>query len=133
MWPDSGRVCTATTLPSILRTVALNFPEVKSCLLLVAGGVHADEGTRLLRYPDIHGDQVVFGDVALSVIHLRGHTAGSIALAYDDPAGHVHLFTGDSLFHLNAFGRSLPGLSMTHAPRPRIDLQAHASLGSRGG
>ncbi len=45
-----------------------------------------------------HGDQVAFGDIALSVIHLRGHTAGSIALAYDDPAGHVHLFTGDSLF-----------------------------------
>lgn len=50
--------------------------------------------TRELR----HGDRVAFGDVALAVIHLRGHTAGSIALAYDDPTGHVHLFTGDSLF-----------------------------------
>jgi glyoxylase-like metal-dependent hydrolase (beta-lactamase superfamily II) len=45
-----------------------------------------------------HGDTVRFGEIALSVIHLRGHTAGSIALAYDDPVGHVHLFTGDSLF-----------------------------------
>ncbi len=45
-----------------------------------------------------HGDVVAFGDVELSVIHLRGHTAGSIALTYDDPAGHLHLFTGDSLF-----------------------------------
>ncbi len=45
-----------------------------------------------------HGSAVAFGEVALAVIHLRGHTAGSIALAYDDPAGHVHLFTGDSLF-----------------------------------
>lgn len=45
-----------------------------------------------------HGDTVRFGEIALTVIHLRGHTAGSIALAYDDPAGHVHLFTGDSLF-----------------------------------
>ena len=45
-----------------------------------------------------HGDTVALGAVELSVIHLRGHTAGSIALAYDDPAGHVHLFTGDSLF-----------------------------------
>ena len=32
------------------------------------------------------------------MIHLRGHTPGSIALAYDDPEGHAHLFTGDSLF-----------------------------------
>lgn len=45
-----------------------------------------------------HGDQVTFGDVVLDVVHLRGHTPGSIALAYDDPSGHTHLFTGDSLF-----------------------------------
>ena len=45
-----------------------------------------------------HGDQVTFGDVVLDVVHLRGHTPGSIALAYDDPDGHTHLFTGDSLF-----------------------------------
>jgi len=32
------------------------------------------------------------------VLHLRGHTPGSIALRYDDPEGHTHLFTGDSLF-----------------------------------
>ena len=44
------------------------------------------------------GDTVSFGDVVLQVVHLRGHTPGSIALAYDDPSGHVHLFTGDSLF-----------------------------------
>jgi glyoxylase-like metal-dependent hydrolase (beta-lactamase superfamily II) len=45
-----------------------------------------------------HGDTLAFGDITLSVIHLRGHTPGSIALAYDDPAGHSHLWTGDSLF-----------------------------------
>ena len=36
-----------------------------------------------------------------SVIHLRGHTPGSIALCYDAAgqlAGEPHLFTGDSLF-----------------------------------
>jgi glyoxylase-like metal-dependent hydrolase (beta-lactamase superfamily II) len=32
------------------------------------------------------------------VIHLVGHTPGSIALLYDDPDGSPHLFTGDSLF-----------------------------------
>jgi glyoxylase-like metal-dependent hydrolase (beta-lactamase superfamily II) len=44
------------------------------------------------------GDTVEFGDVRLEVIHLVGHTPGSIALLYDDPQGTPHLFTGDSLF-----------------------------------
>lgn len=38
------------------------------------------------------------GQCSLRVIHLVGHTPGSIALLYDDPAGAPHLFTGDSLF-----------------------------------
>lgn len=45
-----------------------------------------------------HGDTIEFGDCELEVIHLRGHTPGSIALLYRDPGGHGHLFTGDSLF-----------------------------------
>jgi glyoxylase-like metal-dependent hydrolase (beta-lactamase superfamily II) len=45
-----------------------------------------------------HGDRVPVGDCQLEVIHLIGHTPGSIALLYDDPAGTPHLFTGDSLF-----------------------------------
>ncbi len=45
-----------------------------------------------------HGDTVEVGDVTLEVIHLRGHTPGSIALLYRDPGGIPHLFTGDSLF-----------------------------------
>ena len=45
-----------------------------------------------------HGETVQVGESALEVIHLRGHTPGSIALLYRDPAGHPHLFTGDSLF-----------------------------------
>jgi glyoxylase-like metal-dependent hydrolase (beta-lactamase superfamily II) len=44
------------------------------------------------------GDTVEFGDIRLEVIHLVGHTPGSIALLYDDPDGTPHLFTGDSLF-----------------------------------
>jgi len=44
------------------------------------------------------GDRVAVGDCSLDVIALAGHTPGSIALLYDDPAGHPHLFTGDSLF-----------------------------------
>jgi glyoxylase-like metal-dependent hydrolase (beta-lactamase superfamily II) len=45
-----------------------------------------------------HGDVIKVGDCALEIIHLRGHTPGSIALLYRDPTGHPHLFTGDSLF-----------------------------------
>jgi glyoxylase-like metal-dependent hydrolase (beta-lactamase superfamily II) len=43
-------------------------------------------------------DTIAVGTTTLSVIHLRGHTPGSIALLYDDPYGHPHLFTGDCLF-----------------------------------
>lgn len=44
------------------------------------------------------GDTVQVGEVRLQVIHLVGHTPGSIALLYDDPEGTPHLWTGDSLF-----------------------------------
>lgn len=45
------------------------------------------------------GDLVEVGRLALEVIHLSGHTEGSIALALTDPvSGRAHLFTGDSLF-----------------------------------
>ena len=45
-----------------------------------------------------HGDQVTFGDIVLDVVHLRGHTPGSVVLVYRDPEGAPHAFTGDSLF-----------------------------------
>lgn len=54
-----------------------------------------------------HEDTVVVGEVPLRIIHLRGHTPGSIALLYDDPAGPPHLFTGDSLFP-GGVGKSSP-------------------------
>jgi len=44
------------------------------------------------------GDTIEFGDCRLTVIHLRGHTPGSIALLYDADSANPHLFTGDSLF-----------------------------------
>lgn len=58
-----------------------------------------------------HGDEVRFGDITLDVIQLRGHTPGSIALAYDDPTGHPHLFTGDSLFPGGVGNTKNPGQS----------------------
>ena len=45
-----------------------------------------------------HGDVITVGDITLEIIHLRGHTPGSIAVLYRDPEGVPHLFTGDSLF-----------------------------------
>ncbi|MFD8980600.1 MBL fold metallo-hydrolase [Streptomyces sp. NPDC059564] len=44
------------------------------------------------------GDTVTVGRVSLTARHLVGHTPGSIALIYDDPHGHPHVFTGDCLF-----------------------------------
>ena len=48
--------------------------------------------------PVSDGDIVEVGRCRLQVIHLVGHTPGSIALVYDDPTGAPHLWTGDSLF-----------------------------------
>jgi glyoxylase-like metal-dependent hydrolase (beta-lactamase superfamily II) len=44
------------------------------------------------------GDVVAVGSVPLEVIHIVGHTPGSIVLLYRDPAGPPLLWTGDSLF-----------------------------------
>jgi glyoxylase-like metal-dependent hydrolase (beta-lactamase superfamily II) len=58
------------------------------------------------------GDVLTVGHLTLEVVGLRGHTPGSVALAYREPAGppasgdrgadavpgRAHLFTGDSLF-----------------------------------
>jgi glyoxylase-like metal-dependent hydrolase (beta-lactamase superfamily II) len=49
--------------------------------------------------PVEHGDTVAVGDQTLEVVHLRGHTPGSIALVWRGPEGAgTHVFTGDSLF-----------------------------------
>ncbi len=64
----------------------------------VAGAEDADELPVPVDRRVSDGDVVEFGDCRLEVIHLVGHTPGSIALLYDDPDGTPHLFTGDSLF-----------------------------------
>lgn len=68
----------------------------------VAGGPDADAiteqtGVAIDRRVG-QGDSVTLGDCELRVLAIAGHTPGSIALVYDDPEGHPHLFTGDSLF-----------------------------------
>ncbi|MBH0777265.1 MBL fold metallo-hydrolase [Nocardia bovistercoris] len=44
------------------------------------------------------GDTLEIGTLTFHIIHLTGHTPGSVALALTDESGRTHLFTGDSLF-----------------------------------
>jgi glyoxylase-like metal-dependent hydrolase (beta-lactamase superfamily II) len=61
---------------------------------------HPDDATKIpvVSATVTDGDTIRIGDCLLEVIHLVGHTPGSIALLYRDPDGFPHLFTGDSLF-----------------------------------
>jgi glyoxylase-like metal-dependent hydrolase (beta-lactamase superfamily II) len=70
-----------------------------------ATGAQTVAGTRDVEGIDVStthpvdtGARVRVGACELEVIEVVGHTPGSIVLAYDDPDGIVHLFTGDSLF-----------------------------------
>ena len=69
---------------------------------VVAGEPDADAITEQTGVPVSRrvtdGDKVPVGSCELEVIRITGHTPGSICLLYRDPAGHPHLFTGDSLF-----------------------------------
>ncbi|MBF4996232.1 MBL fold metallo-hydrolase [Nocardia sp. BSTN01] len=67
----------------------------------VPTAAHALDAEPLPVRPDrllADGDTVSIGDLRFDVIHLRGHTPGSVALALTDGSGRTHLFTGDCLF-----------------------------------
>ena len=64
----------------------------------VAGDSDADELPVDVAERVVDGDRIRVGTCELEVVHLVGHTPGSIALLYDDPEGSPHVFTGDSLF-----------------------------------
>jgi glyoxylase-like metal-dependent hydrolase (beta-lactamase superfamily II) len=69
------------------------------------------------------GDILRIGPHVLEVIHLVGHTPGSVALLYDDPAGSPHLWTGDSLFPGgvgNTFGSAENFRSLLHDVRTKL-------------
>lgn len=62
---------------------------------------HRDDAGALPVPTDVFPEQgtgLAVGDCALEFVHLRGHTPGSLAVLYRDPAGTAHLFTGDTLF-----------------------------------
>jgi glyoxylase-like metal-dependent hydrolase (beta-lactamase superfamily II) len=78
-------------------------PEVQTATRAAVIAHPADAAELPVRVDDevVDGDVIRFGDAAVRVIHLRGHTPGSVALYYDADgrlAGSPHLFTGDSLF-----------------------------------
>jgi glyoxylase-like metal-dependent hydrolase (beta-lactamase superfamily II) len=63
-----------------------------------AGDADADELPVAVDERLQDGDAITVGELSMSIIGLRGHTPGSIAVLYRDPEGVPHLFTGDSLF-----------------------------------
>ncbi|EHB44689.1 beta-lactamase domain protein [Mycolicibacterium rhodesiae JS60] len=69
----------------------------------VPTAAHQLDAERLPVKPDrflAGGDTITVGDLVFDVIHLRGHTPGSVALALRPTAERTatHLFTGDCLF-----------------------------------
>jgi glyoxylase-like metal-dependent hydrolase (beta-lactamase superfamily II) len=82
--PDHWQALAAVVAATGARTAAGEFD---------ADGIPVPTDVRLR-----DGELISVGNVPLRVIHLVGHTPGSIALLYDDPKGHPHLFTGDCLF-----------------------------------
>jgi glyoxylase-like metal-dependent hydrolase (beta-lactamase superfamily II) len=62
---------------------------------------HAADADELPVPPQVRvadGGVIAWGQVSLHASHIVGHTPGGLALIYDDPEGHPHLFAGDSLF-----------------------------------
>lgn len=81
-WQALEAVAAATGAPTAANEIDAEALPVKPARLLAGG------------------DTVQIGELSFDVIHLRGHTPGSIALALDGPAtgGVTQLFTGDCLF-----------------------------------
>jgi glyoxylase-like metal-dependent hydrolase (beta-lactamase superfamily II) len=99
---DSGLTTVVTTHQHWDHHRALAAVVSATGATTVAGAPDADAITEQTGVPVStrveDGHTVSVGSCSLEVIRLTGHTPGSIALLYDDPSGHPHLFTGDSLF-----------------------------------
>ena len=83
-------------LPGLTITKVATPPFENNCYLLRC----TSTGETLL--VDAAGDAPrlleLVGDVTPQVIHLEGHTPGSVALLYDADPEQPHLWSGDSLF-----------------------------------
>lgn len=103
---DAGLASVVTTHRHMDHWVALEEVVAKTGARAL---VHTDdaEGLPIAAETLTEGDTVAVGDQTLEVIHVKGHTPGSVALLYRDPAGTPHLFTGDSLFPGGPGGQQL--------------------------
>jgi glyoxylase-like metal-dependent hydrolase (beta-lactamase superfamily II) len=74
---------------------------------------HPDDATALpvpTSHPVRDGDVVAVGDLRLTVLHLPGHSPGSIALLHSPSDGSApHLFTGDALLRGGPGSTATPG------------------------
>lgn len=95
---DSGLVAVITTHRHRDHTGALADVVAATGAATYA---HAEDAGELPTTTDhlvSDGAVVRVGDAPLEFVHLPGHTPGGLAVTYNDPEGHGHLFTGDSLF-----------------------------------
>lgn len=86
------------------------------------------------------GQEIVFGEIALHVIHTPGHTPGSVSLVFEPPDdSEVHvLFSGDTLFpggpgatrwDYSDFGQIMDSLEKGLFPRLPDDALVHPGHG----
>ena len=94
---DAGLATVVTTHQHMDHWVALEEVVATTGARSVVHAADA-EGLPIPSETVTDGNTVRVGDCDLTVIHIVGHTPGSIALLYRDPAGGPHLWTGDSLF-----------------------------------
>ena len=111
---ESGLTHIITTHQHADHWQALAEVSAQTGAVVVAGADDADGLPIEVSLPVRSNARIRVGASELEVIEVRGHTPGSIVLAYDDPDGIVHLFTGDSLFP--------GGVGRTWAPDDFISL-----------
>ncbi|GAB3983953.1 MBL fold metallo-hydrolase [Plantactinospora veratri] len=94
---DAGLAAVVTTHQHMDHWVALEEVAASTGARSLVHAADAD-GLPIPSEPLTDGDRIRVGDRELEVIHIVGHTPGSVALLYRDDTDGTHLFTGDSLF-----------------------------------
>lgn len=123
--PGSGVLALITThahwdhIRALPDTVA-EWAPATYCGSADADAIAEQEGTRVEHLLG-GGERLNLAGIELEVISMRGHTPGSITIAYQDPCGALPtlLFTGDSLFP--------GGVGKTWAPEDFVQLFADVS------